>query len=321
MTTTEPAPAPDDGFVHLGAAPQDADDLVAAVLPELLAARERGDRVVTVLDRPTGRRLQESLGAVLGVDDASDQIDALVPSEVHANGPEYLLGTVRGLLGPSVRALLLIQLPAGSDAAAVDERERAFDEVFAAQPVTLVCATPGGTCGDLVTVVCRRHTHLLERSGRRAAPARPSQTDPGIDGETDAETDAETRTLRAAVRGPGDLRGVRESVARMAGGVGLDTDETAAAVLAVHEAALLATGTAGSERAGRGPVGELPEGTACVVEVRAEGAGLVTEVTGPAAGPEPSLRVVRLFAADAEVRDAMHDGVAVRAVRVRSASA
>ena len=309
MPPTEPAPetvsVTDDGFVHLGSLPRDADDLVAALLPEVVVARERGHRVLTVLDRPTGRRLQDALATVLGLDDASDEVDALVPSEVHAGGPEDLLSTVRASLGASGRALVLVQLPVGSDATVVDEREQAFDEVFAGAPVTLVCATPPGTHGDLADVVCRRHTHVVERTGRRAAPA--GSTDPV--------------TLRAAVRGPGDLRGVRERVARMADGVGLDTDETAAAVLAVHEAALLATGADSSDRAGRGRGGELPHGTACVIEVRAEGAGLVTEVTGPAAGPEPSLRVVRLFSADAEVRDAVHDGVAVRAVRVRSDSA
>ena len=280
-------PHPGSPFAHLGLLHTDVDELVAAVLPTLRRALAEGAAVATVVERRTARMLGEALG-----DDAPVRHRA--PADVLGRGPEGLAAEIRAQVRATGGApvVLLLQYPAsdaepaagGSPGAATVVRESSVAHVLADLPATLVCACSTDGDPDVLGAARRGHPQLLVDGEHRDNP----RFRPPPDRSPAPASLWGTRALRMSFREVGQLRDVRDRVARVAVGLGLDTDETDAAVLAVHEAALLAAD---------------PEHGAALVEVRTSAGAMLTEVSGPAApgadGTDPALRVVQLFAGTA----------------------
>lgn len=320
-------PGPRSPFAHLGLLHTDAADLVDAVHPTLRRALGDGAAVVTVVERRTARLLGEALG-----DDAALRHRA--PAEVLGHGPEGLAAEIRAQVRAAGGApvVLLLQYPAsdaepaagGRPGAATVVRESSVAHVLADLPATLVCACSTDGDPDVLRAARRGHPRLLVGGEHRDNP----RFRPPPDRSPAPASLWGARALRMSFRDAGELREVRDRVARVAIGLGLDTDETDAAVLAVHEAALLAAD---------------PEHGTSLVEVRTSGGAMLTEVSGPDAhgadgaapdtgdvpveggravdgagsaadGTDPTLRVVRLFAGTA-----VHTDDRSHAVRVLTA--
>ena len=292
-------PAPSDrGLVHLGLLHDGPDDLAATVAPELRAALDAGLAVSTLVDRRTARALRELLG-----DDTA--VDFRPPSQLLGSDPQRLVTDLRRARdgnrdGPRERAVVLVGHGGHGGTAAADDvaaLEQALALLLAELPVTVICACPRAGDPGVAAAVAAGHPQLLAEGTRRDNPGHVPPPD-------HCPTPASLwgrRALRLSIRTTHDLRLVRERVSELAGGLGLDTDETAEAVLAVHEAALVAAGGGPALDAGGG---ESP----CLVEVRTAGRTMLAEVSGPDRPDppdptEPTLGVFRRAAGSAAVHD------------------
>jgi hypothetical protein len=264
-------------FEHLGVLYAGPEQLVGAILPTLDAALDDGRSVITVVDRRTTAMLREAL------DERAARVVFRAPSELLRPGPERLVAEVRARTPRSGEGPVVV----GQYQGFTTEEDAAFWEAAAAlvlddERLTLLCACARGADPAVVEVARQAHGTLLTAGGRitnpaARVPADRSPTPSSMWGR---------RVLRLAFRGPADLGRVRERVARAAGAAGLGADRTAAAVLAVHEAALYVCG-------GR----EAADG--CTLEIRESDLAVLTELTGPgpaAPGGDPvPLRYVELF--------------------------
>ncbi|WP_433781695.1 MEDS domain-containing protein [Actinomycetospora sp. CA-101289] len=283
------------GLVHLGLFYDDPEDLVASALPAVRRAIAAGDEVHLIVDRRTARTFREGLG-----DDAEHVVFPPPSSMLPPSAPGFL-ATVQGWARADRRTTVLGQYPATLPATDCGFGEDALNLVLRDLPLTLICTCHHDLDPDLLAVARRTHPLLATPDGPVDNPEfrRPPTTDPvpaGLWGDVAA---------RVGVDGTAGLAEVRQCVADVAERAGLQGDAVRAAVLAVHEAAVLACRTGDPVRA---PL---------VVEVRARpGETLFSEVVGPPAAEEPGdgdpLAHLRPFCTGAH----LHDGPEGRAVRV-----
>ncbi|PVZ08889.1 hypothetical protein [Actinomycetospora cinnamomea] len=294
MSVDAPAlPASPSGLVHLGLLHDGPDDLVAGATPAIRRALAGGDDVLLIVDRGTARRFREALGA------DAERVRFPPPSAALPPSAPGFLATVRRWARADRRTTVLGQYPSAMSAPDCGFGEDAVNAVLGDLPLTLICCARSDLPPDLVAVARRTHPHLSTADGHTdnpdyRAPATASPTPAGLWGAVAA---------RIGVEGTGDLAEVRHCVADVAGQVGLVGDDARAAVLAVHEAAVLVV------RGG--------DGAGLTVEVRARpGHTLFSEVSGPsattAARDGDPLAHVRPFCRDVLLHE---DGVR-RAVRV-----
>jgi hypothetical protein len=285
------------GLVHLGLLYDGPDDLVASALPYVRRAIADGDAVHLVVDRRTARTFREALDA------EADRVVFPSPATgIPPSAPEFL-AVVRGWARSDRRTTVLGQYPAAMSAPACCFGEDALNLVLRDLPLTLICTCHRDLEPDLLAVARRTHPYLATSDGRVDNPdfRTPPTADP-VPADLWGAVAA-----RLGVGGTGGLAEVRRCVADVAARTGLQGDAVRAAVLAVHEAAVLACRSGDPERA------EL------VVEVRARpGHTLFSEVVGPPAPEEPPgdgddpLAHLRPFCTGA----LLHDGPDGRAVRV-----
>jgi hypothetical protein len=244
------------------------------------------------------RRIREALGA------EAEQIAFPPPSSVIRPSAPDFVQSVRGWVRPGRRTTVLGQYPATMSAPDCGFGEDALNAVFADLPLTLICCAHRDLDQELLGVLSRAHPRLATPIGDTdnpdyRAPTPASPTPAALWGEV-AE--------RVGVDGTADLAELRRCVADVAARAGLEGDAVRAAVLAVHEAAMLAV------RRGDPAHADL------TVEVRARpGHTIFCEVAGPRGVPAPerlggadTLAHVRPFCAGA------HDDPARPAVRVLS---
>lgn len=309
---TAPAGAADTtaGLSHLGVLYDSLDALVEAVGPRIAGALADGDDVYLSVDRRTARGLREWLGP------AGDRVE--YPSPVR--WPLDLARDLRDVVRPGRRTLVLGQYGAGGVSEAdYRHREDCVNLVLADLPLTLLCTCAGDADPDLLASLRGGHPELLVdgspvpnpdfRAPRPCCPTGAALWGPP--------------TLRWDFRAPEDLHRLREHVTRAAEAVGLRGDMVREAVLATHEAAVLAAGGPGpvvGSPVGPGTGGAVP----CVLEVRAEAGALYCEVLGPrpedlddvvvGRNADDPLHVVRLFCDRALSHDEA-DGRTVRVLR------
>lgn len=304
------------GLTHLGLLYDAPDDLVDLVVPHLGSALDRGDAVATLVDRRTTRELREALGERRDLTFAS-------PHDVGTARPEVLLRRLREVVGatPGRRSTILTQYSAFPTAEGdVVVGESGINLVLADLPLTMVCACPRDAGPALLDATHHAHPAWLDGAGTTDNPRfRPPQ---------DRSPTASTvwggvHALRLCFGRTEDLARIRTHVAALAAEVGLRGEPAQCAVLAVHEAAVVACDDAADAR------GDAP----CVLDAWTAGGRLVVEVRGPRgssaqadpAGDEEArlprnrlrvagpLRVARAFCRDLTVREA-HDGRVVRVV-------
>lgn len=288
------------GLVHLGLVFDGPDDLVESALPTLRRAVSEGDEVVVAADRATVRRVRAAFG-----DDAARITFPPPASLVRPAAPEFL-AAVRRWIHPGRRTTVLGQYPPTMSAGDCGFGEDAVGVVRLDLPLTLICCCHRDLDPDLLAVLRRTHPQLATATGAVdnpdfRAPATASPTPAVLWGEVAG---------RVGVEGLADLAELRRCVADVAARAGLEGDAARAAVLAVHEAAVLAV------RRGE------PDHAHLTLEVRARaGEAVFSELTGPHgiparpdAGDGDPLAVLRPFCAGA----AVHDEPERHAVRVLS---
>lgn len=264
MTAT--AELPHAGLVHLGMLYDDVDDLVARTVPEIRGVLDVGGDVHVTVDRRSARRFRKVLGA-----DAERVTFPSPQTTIGESTPEFLRA-LRTRARPDRWTMVLGQYsptkPPAWDCAFAED---AVNLVLADLPLTVICVCERSGAVEHQALTTRSHATLL-RGGRRVsnpdyrppAGSRPAPLAPWGD-----------PLLATTVRGSDDLAAVRRRVDDVAAAAGLRGDARGAAVLAVHEAVLLAGGAG---------LGEVPG--PCVgeqeVRVRVGGGAMVTEVLAPA---------------------------------------
>lgn len=286
------------GLVHLGLLFDGPDDLVASAAPTLRQALDGGDDVVVAADRAAVRRLREHFG-----DDAQRIAFPPPASLVRPTQPDFL-AAVRGWVRPGRRTTVLGQYLPTMSARDCGFGEDAVGVVRRDLPLTLICCCRRDLDPELLAVLERTHPQLataigvVDNPGHRA-PATASPSPAALWGAVAG---------RVGVEGLADLAALRRCVAQVAARAGLEGDAVRAAVLAVHEAAVLAV------RRGE------PDHAHLTLEVRAQpGRAVLSELTGPHGipvrqGTVDPLAHVRPFCAGAVV----HEEPERRAVRVLS---
>lgn len=298
MSTPDQRSSP---FVHLGALYSDPEELVATALPLVRRSLDNGDAITSILADHHAELLREAVG-----DDAA-RISFRAPSTILGPEPGDLLTELRSLARRNRprRTLVLGEYHPSTPTDLAEFWESACSLVLADLPMTLLCNCPRD--GDTRSVDTLLTSHpLLLAGGRRSQ--NPSFRVPADRCPSPASLWG-MRSLRVAFRGVADLVRVRARVARVARDLGMDDDNVAEVVLAVHQAALLAGGDGDLQR------GDT-DGRDCVLEIRTLGEAMLAEVFGPSNhGAEPGERgmhYVRLFCDAATLRE--DDGT--RAVRV-----
>ncbi len=270
------------GLEHRGLL-HDADDLAAAVVPTVRAALDAGDAVTLIVDRRTAREVRAALGP------RADAVTFAPPTEVSRPGPEDVLRRLRSWASPARRTLVVGQYPgldtadAGADRAVVED---GVDLVLADLPLTVLCACSRDAAPASVELLRRHHRHL-DDGGDAVSPthrvaADRSPVPAALWGPP---------LLRADFRELSDLRELRGRVAGAAAEAGLAGDPADAALLAVHEAAVLAC---------RLRREDAPD---CTVEIRAGAGAMLTDVVAAGSGPVDTgpLAVVRLFSRESSI--------------------
>lgn len=282
------------GLVHLGLLYDGPEDLVDSAVAEVRRALEAGDDVYLTVDRRTVRAFREALG------DDAEGVTFPPPSSMLPPSAPGFLATVQRWARPDRRTTVLGQYPSTMSAPDCGFGEDALNLVLGDLPLTLICCCRRDLDPDLLAVARRTHPLLATTAGPAdnadyRTPAPSSPTPAALWG---------TVAARLEVDGTEDLAEVRRRVADVAGRAGLEGDAVRAAVLAVHEAAVLACR------------GSDPEPAGLTLEIRARpGSTLFSEVVGPRRAPVPDgdpLSHVRPFCSCA----ALHDDAGRRAVRV-----
>jgi hypothetical protein len=296
---------------HVGVPYDDPESLVESIGPRVADALADGDDVYLSVDRRTARGFREWLGS------AGDAVAFPSPSV----WPQDIVRDLRSVMRPERRTLVLGQYTAaGIDGREMAQVEDGVNLVMSDVPLTLLCTCASQASPSLGSSL--RFGHPLLWVDGVAVPNPDYRVPPAWRPVTGALWGPPT--LRLDFRTPVDLHRLREHVSRAAREVGLSTEVVREAVLATHEAALLAAGgvpPTGWDPAGAGRVGE-PDGDAaatvpCVLEVRAAAGALHCEILGPRPDPatgggDDPLHIVRMFCDSA----LLHDEADVRAVRV-----
>lgn len=260
----------EDGLVHLGMLYDGIDDLVGRALPEIRAVLDEGGDVRITVERSGVRELRHALGP--------DAERVRFPSPTHAfagTAPDFV-AWLDGDLPRDRRTLLVAQYSSTTpplwDSA---HAEDAVNLVLTDLPVTVICACSQAGPAEHRELTGRSHTHLLDAEGRTANdgfrapdPASPAPLAPwGPPAVAMTVSDGE------------GLAELRARVAAAAAEAGLDGHARDAAVLAAHEAVLLAGGA--------DPDAVVPLDAEHAVEVRAHAGALLTEVRTPVAPGTP----------------------------------
>lgn len=264
MTVSPHAPEVPGGLVHLGLLYDGVDDLVARALPEIRSVLDAGGDVRCIVERGGVRELREALGP------DAERVTFPAPSHAYSTtSPDYV-ARLRRELPRDRRTLILGQYPAttpaGWDCAFAED---AVNLVLADLPLTVLCACSRDGAADHRALTARSHPYLLGAGGRVANDGFrvPERTSPAP--LTPWGEPAATMT----VVDDGGLSALRRTVTAVATDAGLVPAARDTAVLAAHEAVLLA--------AGDDPDAAVPFVAEQVVEVRATAGAVVTEVRTP----------------------------------------
>ena len=299
MSTDVPGPPTDareQGTLEHRGLLHDPDDLAAAVVPEVRAALDAGDAVVLLVDRRTAREVRDALGPAGGA------VELGVPTEVFRRGASEGLRRLRARVGAGRRTLIVGQY--GALTATPDDHtviEEGIDLVLADLPLTVLCACARDADPGAVVRLRRHH--------RRVAGAEPSPDDhvPATDRSPVPGGVWGAPALRATFGGLDELRDLRTRVADVTAAAGLDGECADAALLAVHEAAVLACSLRG----------DAPDD--CVLEIHTAPGSMLTEIRAPGRAPiegTDPLRILRLLSREAT----MAPGDPGRRIRVLSAA-
>lgn len=276
-----PVREPEGGLVHLGLGFDTREQFMSAALPLVRDALDRGDAVSTMLDRASARALRDAAGRAGPVDRLTDRS----PYELRGAALEQLRA-VPGWIEPGRRTLVIGEYSDGLSAADCSVVEGGINLVFAGLPLTIVCACNGVSDPELVEAWRGGHPELVhaqdggtETNTSFRAPADHTPVPAELWGE---------QALSMTLHDVADLARVRDHVARIAGAAGLHADDTDAAVLAVHEAAVLAVDGDGES----------------LLEIRTSPHGVFSEIRCGSRGVEPgALRYVEEFSTAATLRD------------------
>lgn len=297
---------------HVGVPYADSESLVESIGPRVAGALADGDDVYLSVDRRTARGFRDWLGP------AGEAVTYPSPRL----WPQDVVRDLRGVMRPDRRTLVLGQYTAsGIDGREMTQVEEGVNLVMGDLPLTLLC-----TCAETASpafgsslrfghpALWRDGTVVPNPEYREPVAVRPVAG--GLWGPA---------TLRLDFRAPAELHRLREHVTRAAESVGLRGEPLREAVLATHEAAVLAAGGVGvavdpwaASALELGPGGDAVDRTVpCVLEVRVDTGVLYCEILGPRpeVGPTANgdpLRVVRMFCD----RAVLHDEADVRTVRV-----
>ncbi|MFC5063181.1 hypothetical protein [Actinomycetospora atypica] len=245
-------------LVHAAVLCSDPDELVRLTLPEIRPALEAGEPVEAVLGRRCVRAFREAL----------PDTDVTYPSPVGAS--------VADLVHGSARRPRVVVRTACADAAVLDPDGAALAEdtltlLLADEPVTVLCVyDPDDPVG--VALARRTHPWLVTAAGLIANPDHrpPSPTSPvpaGLFG---------LPVATVPVPDGSALADLRRRFALVVSDAGLVGERAEAAVLAAHEAMLLACG---AELDGSRPPADLPPGDHRL-DVRVSGSAVVAECHG-----------------------------------------
>lgn len=312
-------PSPAGSLEHVGVAYDDPESLVASIGPRVSDAIAAGDAVYLSVDRRTARGFRDWLGPA--------GVDVAYPSPTA--WPQDVVRDLRSVVRPDRRTLVLGQYTSsGIEGSAMSQIEEGVNLVLGDLPLTLLCTCASGAASALSSSL--RFGHPALWLDGQAVP-NPDFREPAAWRPVGGALWGPP-TLRLDFRAPMDLHRLREHVARAAESAGLRGEILREAVLATHEAAVLASGgidtTALDLRSGGGLSGGAPaeavpadgERTVpCVLEVRAGSGYLHCEILGPrpdsvapdAVAADP-LHIVRMFCD----RALLHDEADLRTVRV-----
>lgn len=304
---------------HVGIAYDDPESLVASIGPRVADAVAAGDDVYLSVDRRTARGFRDWLGR------AGDAVTYPSPT----SWPQDIVRDMRTVTRPDRRTLVLGQYTSsGIDGTAMSQLEEGVNLVLGDLPLTLFCTCASGAASALSSSL--RFGHPALWLDGQAVP-NPDYREPAswrpVGGALWGPP-----TLRLDFRAPMDLHRLREHVTRAAESAGLRGETLREAVLAAHEAAVLASGGVDTTSLDLRPGGGLPGGglteavpvdggrtVPCVLEVRAESGFLHCEILGPRPEVETlgtravdPLQIVRMFCD----RALLHDEADVRTVRV-----
>lgn len=264
MTAPPRAPTTPGGLVHLGLLYDRVDDLVAKALPEIRSVLDEGGDVRITVERSGVRQLREALGP-----DAV-RVTFPSPSVVFGNAsPDYVARLSREL--PRDRRSLILGQYSATTPSIWDSAhaEDAVNIVLADLPLTVLCACSRSGPARHRSQTERSHTHLLGVGGRVANDGfrTPEATSPAPLAPWGPPA------VSMMVRDVEGLAELRRRVTSVAAEAGLLGDAREAAVLAAHEAVLLAAGT--------DPDTVVPLECEQAVDVRARAGAVVTEVRAP----------------------------------------
>ena len=250
-------PGPHPGLVHAAVLCADPDELVRRTLPEIRPALVDGATVEAVLGRRCVRAFREALpDAAVDYPSPTGVSAADLVHRLTRRRPRVVVGT------------------ACADLAVLDPGAAALTEdtvtlLLADEPVTVLCVyDPDDPAA--VALAARTHPWLLTPAGRVANPDHrpPSPTSPVPAGVLGAPV------ATVPVPDGSALADLRRHVAAAASDAGLVGERAEAAVLAAHEAMLLACGAELEAR-----VGDLPPG-AHRLDVRVSRSAVVAECHG-----------------------------------------
>lgn len=200
------------GFVHRGVLHRGHHHLLDETIPLLVGALDEGHRVVVVGERALTRMIREVLG-----DHGSGSLSFVPPGSVPDHDDEAFTDWLRASVPTTGRLIVLYRYRA--------ERPPPPDVALAAElealPVTLLCACPHDAGPDDLDAF--RRTHTLR--ARAPGPVEPSSG--GL-------------ALQARFAELAHLRLLRPRIASTAAVAGFDESEQERAVLAVHEASVVA---------------------------------------------------------------------------------
>jgi hypothetical protein len=264
VTAASPTSEPSTGLVHLGLLYDGVDDLVAAALPEIRSVLDAGGDVTCTVERGGVRELRQALGPL------ADRVDFPPPAQAYAADPSAYVARLSRDLPRDRRTLVVGQYsaltPPAWDCAYAED---AVNLVLADLPLTVLCACPRDGLPAHRELTTRSHHQLVGAGGRVVnagfrAPASSSPAPLSPWGEPRATV---------TVGDDGGLSALRRTVTAVAAEAGLPPAARDTAVLAAHEAVLLA--------AGDDPDAAVPITTEQVVEIRAAAGAVVTEVRSP----------------------------------------
>jgi hypothetical protein len=289
-----------DGLVHLGLLHDGPDDLVDSAIGHVRRALADGDDVRVVVDRRTARAFGEALGA------DAERVTFPPPSSTLPPSAPGFLSRVQGWARPDRRTTVLGCYPGTMSAPDCGFGEDGVNLVLRDLPLTLICTCRRDLDPDLLAVARRSHPVLATTAGPAENPEfRPPTTSIPTPAALWGEVAA-----RIGVDGTADLAEVRQRVGDVAAQAGLAGDAVRAAVLAVHEAAVLLVRGGARARAVTVEVRARP-GEAVFSEVSADVPGTPATVATEGDRHDP-LAHLRPFCS----RVSLHDEPERRAVRV-----